>query len=469
MNRGAVPILITAAAAAAVAFAFVATSPAASAATIRVDRTGGGDFLTIQQGIDAASEGDTVLVSVGTYTGPQNRNLDFGGTNIRLAAQGIPGSVVIDCQGAGRGFYFHSGEDSTSVVAGLTVANGFASDRGGGLYCEESDPKFVGVNFIGNHAGTGSVEGYGGGAFAMFCAPTIVGCQFEGNTADDGGGMFCWHSPARITDCLFYDNHGSHGGGGVRILYQPAVLTRVTFIGNTAPTFGGGVYCCYSAPIITNCTFWRNGAVRGGAIYGYDAAPTITNSIVAGCVTGSAFYCPGASNFTIAGSCVYDNAGGDTLCGNAYGNISADPAFCNESSTELWLQECSPCVGAGLEGADIGARGVGCVCFDPSGIDDGEPGDDDAALLLVPSPNPFAGSTRILYDAPAEGGPVRISVHNLRGQHVRTLVSGTVSPGRHEISWDGTDDGARPVSSGVYFLMYEGGDLRRARKLLVAR
>ena len=71
MNRQAV--------AAAAFLMLILLSPAAPAGVIYVDCAGGGDYLTIQEGIAAASEGDTVLVAPCTYVGPENRDLDFAG------------------------------------------------------------------------------------------------------------------------------------------------------------------------------------------------------------------------------------------------------------------------------------------------------------------------------------------------------------------------------------------------------
>ena len=85
-----------------------------------------GDAGTIQGGIDLASPGDTVLVHAGTYTGAGNKNLDFGGKDLVLRSEAGAEVTIIDCQGSGRGLYFHSGESEAAVVEGAEEAG---SDR----------------------------------------------------------------------------------------------------------------------------------------------------------------------------------------------------------------------------------------------------------------------------------------------------------------------------------------------------
>ena len=99
-----------------------------------------GDQPNIQAGIDAASDGDTVSVADGIYTGDGNRNLDFKGKAITVKSENGPSNCIIDCEGNGRGFYFHSNETEKSVVSGFTITNGSGIVFGGGIYCDHSSP-----------------------------------------------------------------------------------------------------------------------------------------------------------------------------------------------------------------------------------------------------------------------------------------------------------------------------------------
>jgi hypothetical protein len=74
-------------------------------------------------------------------------------------------------------------------------------------------------------------------------------------------------------------------------------------------------------------------------------------------------------------------------------------------------------------------------------------------LRIEASPNPFRQHLQIRLSGPA-GTAVTVSVHDLTGAKVRTLVQDGTALGTHV--WDGRDDFGRPVSSGAYFLIAKG-------------
>ena len=108
----------------------------ASAITIRVPS----EQPTIQTGIDASVQGDTVLVAEGTYTGTGNKNLDYGGRAITVLSENGPEYTIIDCENSGRGFCFDSGEDSFARLEGFTICHGNVGNVGGGIRCYDSSP-----------------------------------------------------------------------------------------------------------------------------------------------------------------------------------------------------------------------------------------------------------------------------------------------------------------------------------------
>ena len=145
------------------------------------DGSASNPFNTIQEGIDEALAGDTVVVADGTYAGEGNKNLDFEGKAITVSSENGPEACIIDCQGDGRGFFFHLGEGQESVVFGFTIANGQQSNGGGAIYCDSVSPAIS--NCIIRHNAANTAGSGGGGIYCYCSAPTITNCMFTGNTA----------------------------------------------------------------------------------------------------------------------------------------------------------------------------------------------------------------------------------------------------------------------------------------------
>lgn len=264
----------------------------ATAAPIIVDVGGGGDYLAIKPALAAASEGDTVLVKPGTYTGTDNTDLDFAGTNVTLRGEGGASVTTIDCAGgrSTRVFYFWDGDAGPScVIEGLTLTNGGIYSPGGLVYCWMSSPTFVDCvfsNSVGTYGGalyicestasftrcvfSGNTADHGGAAQIELASPTFTDCEFNSNTStgEAGGVDVIWDAAPSFTDCVFYDNSAATNGGGLRCYDNSSPdLTRCEFRDNTASQHGGGAFCdSTSSPSIDNCEFWTNTASVGGGL-----------------------------------------------------------------------------------------------------------------------------------------------------------------------------------------------------------
>ncbi len=80
-------------------------------------------------------------------------------------------------------------------------------------------------------------------------------------------------------------------------------------------------------------------------------------------------------------------------------------------------------------------------------------------------PNPFNPTTTIEYTIPVKSD-VEISIYNLLGQKVKTIVNGEESAGEHNVSWDGTDFSDSRVASGIYLYRIVAGDNTQTKKMM---
>jgi hypothetical protein len=99
-----------------------------------------------------------------------------------------------------------------------------------------------------------------------------------------------------------------------------------------------------------------------------------------------------------------------------------------------------------------------------SGAQPGTPGAPVFALERL-SPTPFRTLTRIDFTLPA-AAPARLEVFGPDGGRVRTLATGTLEPGPHEVVWDGRDEARHLVGAGVYFVRLESGGRAAVRRLV---
>jgi hypothetical protein len=268
------------------------------------------EYKTIQAAINAASDGDEILVASGTY----NEAIDFLGKAIVVRGAG-PATTVIDGTSLDATVVkCISGEGPDTRLEGFTIANGTGTraDEGftiaGGMRNWNSSPTIVDCVFSQN-----IVSDAGGGMWCRFGDPTIINCVFTENAGCCGGGIWYFQSSPTIINCVFDRNTASSDGGGITGAVGSVVVINSTFASNIAP-MGGGIFNGYpSSPTLLNCVLWGN----------------VPDSI-AGPVDVIVRYCDVEGGFT------------------GTGNVDLDPTFVDAANGNLRLQAGSPCIDAGV-------------------------------------------------------------------------------------------------------------------------
>lgn len=333
-----------------------------------VDDAGGGDFWTIQEAVLTAAESDLIEVRPGIYTGPLNRNIDFGGKNLTVYSSDGPEVTIIDCENLARAFYFHSAEWITSVVEGLTITRGYA-DEGAGIYCTEFSSCTIRNCIITDcHATLGGMFGGGGVCCRWESSTRMYDCTLRGNTSSmfGGGAVFMDGAEPIIEGCVFEDNETAISGGGLYVYYNAdATITTCTFAGNTSAYHGGGILISQADADIQDCTFYGNTAAGlGGGIHAYESSPLIARTIVSHSIDGEGITCSGVAvpSYPSIYNCdVFGNADGDSLCGSYFDNLYVDPLYCDPTVGDLSLCTDSPCL-PNNNGWAVTMGGIGQGC-----------------------------------------------------------------------------------------------------------
>jgi len=227
------------------------------------------DYLTIQQGINAGTDGDTVLVQPGTYV----ENIVFNGQNIFLGSMFLTSEdtsyvsqTIIDGNNNGRVVTFANYEDNTAAIIGFTIQNGYAS-YGAGIRCYYASPRILHNRIINNTA-----TSFGGGMQCYTSSSLIAHNVIDGNSSySNGGGISCgYDANATITDNIITHNSArTRGGGGIYCYSSSPLINNNTIDTNTvqgssASGHGAGICCFYySSPTISNNNI-RNNIIDGG-------------------------------------------------------------------------------------------------------------------------------------------------------------------------------------------------------------
>jgi len=379
-----------------------------------------GQYTTIQGGINAAVNRDTVLVAPGTYV----ENINFLGKSIIVMSEQGANFTTIDGNQAGSVVTFESGEDENAVLLGFTVTNGlgggsYPNYTGGGITCKNSSDPTITNNVITLNSASSS----GGGIASLdYSNPIITNNIISMNIASSGGGIYGDDSFLTILDNTITENVATFYGGGIYAYYTGAIVqnniikgNRASYKGggmgileathtsypiwdvidniiadNSAETGGGGIsiQCDFPPPghNITNNTITGNQANLGGAIALYlSAYPVITNSILWGNSAPEIYVSEGGGEPTVNYTDIQNGWTG-------VGNIDEDPLFIYPDQNDYRLQWGSPCIDTGspdpmYNDPDGTICDLGAYFYDQS---------MPQRILLTPHDSPI--------EIPAEGG-----------------------------------------------------------------
>jgi nitrous oxidase accessory protein NosD len=254
---------------------FYANSPI-DAATLRVPQ----DAATIQEAINLAINGDTVLVAPGTYS----ERINFRGKAITAQSEQGPEVTIIDGHDfIGSVVTFDSGESQSSRLSGFTIQNGRA-DLGGGIFIRGASPKIENNIIRGNEASAGAgilmTE-----SSAVIEKNDIVDNRIVPATTPGGAGIRVHDaSGALITGNRIFRNSvvPGIGGGGVHITGVPNVTLRDNIISENWASFGGGIFINAStgdALIVQNLIVRNSAEVGGGVAWQLSGSQLINNTI----------------------------------------------------------------------------------------------------------------------------------------------------------------------------------------------
>jgi hypothetical protein len=193
---------------------------------ITIKQNGTGDFTTIQEGINASADGDTVLVYPGTYF----ENILYGGKEITLASlylttqdKSYINTTIIDGNQNGSCVRIMSGEDEGTVLCGFKIQNGTGySDKliGGGVYIKNS-------------------------------SITIKFCNIKKNFGRYGGGIYCFNSGLNLIGSTISNNWSIIGGGGLLLVNDNNVVFDTIYKNNiylNYSSFGSDIAKSISSP-----------------------------------------------------------------------------------------------------------------------------------------------------------------------------------------------------------------------------
>ncbi|MFH2001851.1 MAG: hypothetical protein ABIK28_19365 [Planctomycetota bacterium] len=315
------------------------------------------DYPTIQAAIDAARNGDVVLVSPGTYM----ENINFNGKLIIVMSSEGPLATTIDGGSPADPkkasvVTFNHGEGNRAVISGFQITNGTGTEIlplgyhcGGGIICHYASPTITNNIIVRNKA---------------FDPPEMQsphgGTGIAGNASPGSAGQGMMHPEQAAQSKLFSTDKSNIGvGGGIGCYESAALIINNILCLNFSETKGGAIACSRANIQVINNTVTENLSGTGGSIYAStESRVTIKNSIFWGNDSneGEEWAIRSFSSFIISftdldGGMEAVRLGPNSTINWGAGMIDAEPIFESGPKSDFYLSHdtglVSPCIDAG--------------------------------------------------------------------------------------------------------------------------
>jgi len=349
--------------------------------------------------------------------------------------------------GGGGGIY-QAWSDSLEIYDSEITNNTAATGAGGGIAVYLRDDVTINNIVLSDNSSSGPNYPSGGGGAAFYRADNVL---FENSTIannvsnhNSGGGIFL----------------GSESGQASIVVY--ATFNKLTLVNNSALS-GGAIFCWSVILNLYHSTLAQNEASNsewsgGGLASHYVSRPNIRSSLFYNNLPNSIHNGYPQTPVFVAYSLVQEQWAG---VGNL---IDIDPLFCDPDSGNYSLAENSPCVSTGEDGSNMGAFGVGCEAILST--------DKDVIplqyILHQNYPNPFNPVTTLRYELP-ENAMINITIYDMLGREVKTLINQTQDAGYRSVIWDATNDYGKPVSAGIYLYQIQAGEYIQTKKMVLLK
>ncbi|MHA2344368.1 MAG: right-handed parallel beta-helix repeat-containing protein, partial [Candidatus Hodarchaeales archaeon] len=320
------------------AFVFILLAGYTSATIINVP----GDYPTIQQGINASTNGDTVIVEDGVYT----ENIDFIGKSITVMSEnGAESTSIQIANSAVPVVSFINGETRASTIMGFSIVGDLSF---WGIHVISSSPTIYN-NIIMLHEAGIRVESGG----ALIRKNEISLCEHIDISLNKGAGIYMDYSSGAIIDSNSIHHNVAHVAPAIVVTYSNDIFVSHNIMySNISEDY----ISCYGSDNSTNIEFVNNtcvnnstnGSYLGAFFISTGANVNVINNITAFNGDYGFFNSGGNSNIYIDYNDSYGNSQG-----NYYGytpgagSISLDPLFVYPGNNDYHLLVGSPCIDAG--------------------------------------------------------------------------------------------------------------------------